>query len=227
VKKESPSPVNKSHTVRCETGCPLVLSSRASLVVLLLVQRCGDSGSPRVTGSTSLLSAPSKPGSLSVNFLRPPPLTPNPVRFVGCGRVLQFRNPGMNRRPTQFRGARHLAHAAITQRESFVRCPQSQTGFIQMRPNPFNFSASATSDAEACWQTIVPLIRQFSPDITEARLTEITSAARGYQESQQVVRRPPDSAPSRCFLGKLLDDSCEFLNTYKDIVYRKNNPPDK
>ena len=48
-------------------------SSAANFVVLLLVQRNGDSGSPRVTGSTSRLSASLNPGSVSVIRLRPPP----------------------------------------------------------------------------------------------------------------------------------------------------------
>ena len=37
------------------------------------VHRNGDSGSPRVAGSTSASSASTKPGSVSVSGLRPPP----------------------------------------------------------------------------------------------------------------------------------------------------------
>ena len=41
--------------------------------MLLHVQRNGDSGWPRVTGSTKASSAARNPGSISVSFLRPPP----------------------------------------------------------------------------------------------------------------------------------------------------------
>ena len=48
-------------------------SSSANLRVLLHVQRRGDSGCPRVTGSTKASRACSNPGSISVKGLRPPP----------------------------------------------------------------------------------------------------------------------------------------------------------
>src|SRR5713101_5453352 len=49
-------------------------SSLASLRTLLLVQRSGDSGSPRVTGSTSRSRSSLRLGSLLTLLLRPPPL---------------------------------------------------------------------------------------------------------------------------------------------------------
>ena len=57
-----PSPRHALRHLRCETACPPCFNSGASLVVLLLVHRKGDSGSPRVTGSTSLFNAPANPG---------------------------------------------------------------------------------------------------------------------------------------------------------------------
>src|SRR5208283_599335 len=53
--------------------CPSLSSSAASRRRLLHVQRRGDIGSPRVSGSTSAFRSSSKPGSVSVNDLRPPP----------------------------------------------------------------------------------------------------------------------------------------------------------
>jgi hypothetical protein len=55
------------------TACSIRLSSWASRVVLLQVQRSGDIGSPRLVGSTSASSDSSSPGFRSISFLRPPP----------------------------------------------------------------------------------------------------------------------------------------------------------
>jgi len=59
--------------VRSVTGWLCRRSSSANLRVLLHVQRRGDSGCPRVTGSTKASRACSNPGSISVKGLRPPP----------------------------------------------------------------------------------------------------------------------------------------------------------
>jgi hypothetical protein len=55
------------------TGWPRRVSSPARRRVLLQVQRSGDCGSPRVAGSTRASRAATKPGSVSVNGLRPAP----------------------------------------------------------------------------------------------------------------------------------------------------------
>jgi len=51
---------------------PICCNSAASLRMLLQVQRSGDSGSPRVTGSTSRSRSRSRVGSFATAFLRPP-----------------------------------------------------------------------------------------------------------------------------------------------------------
>ena len=60
-------------TVRSPTGCPWFCSSLASFRVLLHVHRSGDSGSPRVNGSTNRSNASRIDGSDSLIDLRPPP----------------------------------------------------------------------------------------------------------------------------------------------------------
>ena len=55
------------------TGCPAAVSVPARFRVDRHVQRSGDSGSPRDSGSTSASSAGTSPGSVSASFLRPPP----------------------------------------------------------------------------------------------------------------------------------------------------------
>jgi hypothetical protein len=52
---------------------PCRCSSSAKLRVLLQVQRKGDSGSPRMTGSTSSSKAANRSGLWSIRALRPPP----------------------------------------------------------------------------------------------------------------------------------------------------------
>src|SRR5438067_2289913 len=55
------------------TRCPRAHNSAASLRTLLQVQRKGDCGSPRVTGSTRCSRSARTLGSRSTVFLRPPP----------------------------------------------------------------------------------------------------------------------------------------------------------
>src|SRR5689334_17854614 len=60
-------------TVRSDTRCPAAVSASARWRVDLVVHTSGDSGSPRVCGSTSAVNAGPSPGSFSVAGLRPPP----------------------------------------------------------------------------------------------------------------------------------------------------------
>ena len=55
------------------TGCPRLVSSPASASSDSAVHRSGDSGSPRVTGSTKASSAAGSPGSTCSARLRPAP----------------------------------------------------------------------------------------------------------------------------------------------------------
>src|SRR5271154_3542177 len=55
------------------TWWPRAINSSASFALLLVVHRSGDSGSPRVTGSTSASRSWLSVGSFSVRGLRPPP----------------------------------------------------------------------------------------------------------------------------------------------------------
>src|SRR5271165_6004408 len=71
--------------------CPSLSSSAASRRRLLHVQRSGDIGSPRASGSTSAFRSSSKPGSVSVNDLRPPPGRRTPPSFSGGGASSSFR----------------------------------------------------------------------------------------------------------------------------------------
>src|SRR5665647_2362252 len=57
------------------TLCPIFWSSLAKFRRLLQVQSKGDSGSPRLVGSTSVSRSDKSVGSLSTLFLRPPPGT--------------------------------------------------------------------------------------------------------------------------------------------------------
>jgi hypothetical protein len=61
-------------TVFGPTGKPRVVNASASFVVDLFVHRNGDSGSPRVTGSTRSSNAAATPGAVTVTGGRPAPL---------------------------------------------------------------------------------------------------------------------------------------------------------
>jgi hypothetical protein len=103
---------------------------------------------------------------------------------------------------------------------------------------------SATG-AEDYWERIVPpLIRQVSPDISDARMEEIEMAARAYRDSW-VKHYQADDAPLAEILGftmlaafdchdedheyrrvivretagTLLETTSEFLDIYRDILY--------
>jgi hypothetical protein len=54
-------------------SCRRPVNSRASVRVLLHVQRKGDSGSPRLKGSTSASNTPGNRGSRTAKLHRPPP----------------------------------------------------------------------------------------------------------------------------------------------------------
>src|SRR3954470_12227097 len=60
-------------TVGAETGCPRSVSSAARCRSDFVVQRSGDIGSPRSSGSTSPSSDVTRSGSCAVTGLRPPP----------------------------------------------------------------------------------------------------------------------------------------------------------
>lgn len=67
-----PSSRRRPATVSAETRCPWRVSSAASFRVDFVVQRRGDIGSPRSSGSTSASSAGLSPESSSAAFFRPP-----------------------------------------------------------------------------------------------------------------------------------------------------------
>lgn len=102
----------------------------------------------------------------------------------------------------------------------------------------------SASDAEHYWERIVPpLLTQLSPDLTDERMNEITTAGRWYRDRWMPLYLA-DDAPLADALGvtvlqafncddkgdefrreivrltarKVLDDSSEFLNRYKAIV---------
>lgn len=66
-----PSSRRRPATVSAETRCPWRVSSAASFRVDFVVQRRGDIGSPRSSGSTSASSAGLSPESSSAAFFRP------------------------------------------------------------------------------------------------------------------------------------------------------------
>src|SRR5260370_26437086 len=72
-------------------------SSLASLRTLLLVHLRGDSGSPRVTGSTSRSRSSLKRGSLLTLLLRPPPFLrtrPSPTLVPSCTSLIPWMITG-------------------------------------------------------------------------------------------------------------------------------------
>ncbi len=68
-----PSSRSRPATVSAETRCPWRVSSADSFRVDFVVQRSGDIGSPRSSGSTSASSAGRSPESSTAAFFRPPP----------------------------------------------------------------------------------------------------------------------------------------------------------
>src|ERR1039458_9835049 len=68
-----PVRIQQPSYVRGLTGCPIRPNSSARLDVLLHVQRNGEPGSPRVSGSTSHSNVAVNSGSASLQRLRPPP----------------------------------------------------------------------------------------------------------------------------------------------------------
>jgi len=100
----------------------------------------------------------------------------------------------------------------------------------------------SASEAEAHWKRIVPpLLTVFSPDITDARINEILTAARGYRDTWMMheydgplgkVLDTPILAAFDCNYDderwpevlklsatKILEDNAEFLNKYRSIVH--------
>ncbi|HEY6342512.1 MAG TPA: hypothetical protein VIY49_13540 [Bryobacteraceae bacterium] len=96
-------------------------------------------------------------------------------------------------------------------------------------------------DAEGYWKRIAPpVLKEFSPDISSARLDEIMTAARGYMDVW--IRHENDAPLSkildfpmlaafgctydskeypdilRLSAAKILDDTFEFVNRYTSIV---------
>src|SRR5260221_14521921 len=73
--------------------CPRRLSSVASLRTLLHVQRRGDSGSPRVSGSTNRSRSSRRLASLLTVVLRPPPIRrirPSVVPPFSCSSLIPW-----------------------------------------------------------------------------------------------------------------------------------------
>jgi hypothetical protein len=79
-------------------GCSWRVNSSAKRAVLLQVQRNGDSGSPRLIGSTKTSSASSNPGSDSVRHLRPPPFLRRRLSTAAFGFFLRTSNSCTPRR---------------------------------------------------------------------------------------------------------------------------------
>ena len=87
-----PAALNRVPTVHGLMGCPCRTNSSARWAVLLQVQRNGDIGSPRLTGSTSCSSAGDNPGSESVRRLRPPPFLRKRESTLALGFFLRTAN---------------------------------------------------------------------------------------------------------------------------------------
>jgi hypothetical protein len=108
------------------------MSSSASLRTLLLVHRKGDSGSPRLTGSTHRSRSASKVGSLTTARLRPPP--DRRMRWPQAGirrrQLLQAPRNGLARNAS---GADDRRDATAPQALRFSRCRQPPLTFVQKR----------------------------------------------------------------------------------------------
>jgi hypothetical protein len=79
---------------------PWQLSSAASLRTLLQVHRRGDSGSPRLTGSTSCSRSRTRVASLATVRLRPPPALRICLTLLAAGSPNSCRPMSMARRET-------------------------------------------------------------------------------------------------------------------------------
>ena len=118
-------------TVRSETGCPPPVNASARFRVDFVVHTSSDIGSPRVSGSTSVVSSATSPGSDSASLLRPPPGAR--TRTDGSGSPVQLPNPtrhGVRVHPGRLRDRLDPAPAQLPRLR-----PQHQAALplIQMR----------------------------------------------------------------------------------------------
>src|SRR5947209_3844100 len=105
-------------------------SSLASLRTLLLVQRSGDCGSPRVTGSTSRSRSSLKPASLLTLLLRPPPFLrtrPSPTLAPSCSSLIPLADDRTGE-PSRSRDHRN---PSPSDRQRLAGCQQSPGSFIE------------------------------------------------------------------------------------------------
>ena len=93
----NPFALSNAATVRSVRWCSCRASSSASLAVLLPVHNRGDSGGPRVTGSTSVSNARSNSGSVWVTGFRPAPTRRKRSDTAARG---DFRRRFRSHRPT-------------------------------------------------------------------------------------------------------------------------------
>ena len=107
-------------------------SSAASTCVLLHVQRSGDSGSPRVTGSTSFSSAGHTSGC--DGFIRSFPGTaPNVDHIIGPRAGTRLVAALAHRTNRHTRRSRYCDHAASTDSVRLRASPESPCSLIQRR----------------------------------------------------------------------------------------------
>src|SRR5664279_3508066 len=118
-------------TVHELTGCPRAVSSAASVRVDFDVHRNADIGSPRVSGSTMASKAASRPGSVAVNGLRPPPRL---AGAPGPSEPPRTPNPAGPFRPSGDTPAARATSVTPPRPNSRAFAPSTSLPLIQMRP---------------------------------------------------------------------------------------------
>ena len=111
--------------------------------VLLQVQRKGDSGSPRLKGSTNASNTPGNRGSRTTKLHRPPP--GRRTRSSGKGELGQFADPLGDGNPRQPAGAADHRHAAISYSQRFRSRQHTPGPLIEMRPYQHQFVTNVSN----------------------------------------------------------------------------------
>ncbi len=181
-----------------------------------------------------------RPQSQTASAAAPQQQTPRPKQTSLTDSQIELLRDFMKERFDGFASGQLYAFEGITppHRESFL---WFEIGYLLCL---LTSDLESASDAEHYWERIVPpLLTQLSPDLTDERMNEITTAGRWYRDRWMPLYLA-DDAPLADALGvtvlqafncddkgdefrreivrltarKVLDDSSEFLNRYKAIV---------
>jgi hypothetical protein len=120
-------------TVGAVTWCPCRDSSAARCRNDFVVQRNGDIGSPRSSGSTRPSSAGTRDGSTASARIRPPPGVPNSPLGERLSTVFEFEYAPADGGLADLGSPRDPAHSTMTEQPGLGRHRQAPLTLVQVR----------------------------------------------------------------------------------------------